>query len=376
MTRFNISTTDSWFFKESRPMGAIGTNEMVSVFPPTPYTMSGVIRSMIGENAALNWQDYRQGKNYEFNTLIGDPRKEADLGKLKLMGLFLAKKNNSLLPAPLNLVKETNTEKLHLLQISDKTQLTDLGETKLPQLPANIVSAKPLEQHWITLKGMQQILLGKTPEKTELFSLNELVIKDPRLGIAIDNQTRTVKESQLYQTTHIRLQPEISLHQFITGIEPKYLPKNSIENRFGAEGRVANISAEEQSLIIKKPVITKQTQGLSIHFISHAHFEQSWLPNDFKQTRTDTNQTVWQGKINQIDITIEACIIGKAIREGGWDIAKHQPKPSPEMIPAGSIWYITTTAPLDKAIDALHQSYIGQETQFGRGLIVCGLWEK
>jgi len=375
MTCLNITVADSWFFKESRPMGSIGANEMASVFPPTPYTMSGVIRSMIGENANLNWQDYRQGNNAEFNKLIGNPKKENDLGKLNLIGTFIANKNGTLVPIPLNLVQETNSTNLHFLQISNKTYLTDLGKTKLPELPKNIVSAKPLEQHWINIKGLEQLLSGNLPAKNSIFSLNNLITKDPRLGIAIDNKTRTAKESQLYQTNHIRLKSNISLHQFMDGIEPKNLPNKTIENRFGAEGRVANIAIEANQLSIPKPQNFKQAKGLVIYFLSHANFKSNWYPENFTKKVTSSEQVIWQGKINDIEITIESCIIGKSLREGGWDIAKHQPKPAPEMIPAGSVWYITTDEPLDKVTDALHQTHIGEETQLGRGLIVCGLWK-
>ncbi len=383
MMRLNFTPLDSWFFKESRPMESMGNNNMVSVFPPTPYTMSGAVRSLIGESARINWLAYRAGDgtqhkqgSLDFCTLMGDPRKSGDLGKLRLQGTFIAKENHTLFPTPLDIVKTRKSENLQRLRPSKTLFQTDIGYTKLPELPGHI-SVQPVECPWISLKGLCDYLSGKVPQKRDLYKLSDLLTLDPRLGIAIDVHSRIVKTSQLYQTTHIRLSPDISLHQYIEGIDSQYFPNDISNIRLGAEGRLASVESSSASLELPAPKInTKQLKktGLIIYFLTHANFNGSWLPETFQETFTAQGQTCWKGMINSIKVTIEACVIGKAIQEGGWDIAKHQPKPSSQMVPAGSLWYVQTDAPLRQAIQAIHLTQVGNETELGRGLIACGLW--
>ncbi len=49
---------DTWFFRESRPFGTVGGSELTSLFPPPARTVAGAIRTLIGENANINWNNY------------------------------------------------------------------------------------------------------------------------------------------------------------------------------------------------------------------------------------------------------------------------------------------------------------------------------
>ena len=40
---------DTWFFRESRPHGSIGSSELGSVFPPPVRTLLGALRTLIGD---------------------------------------------------------------------------------------------------------------------------------------------------------------------------------------------------------------------------------------------------------------------------------------------------------------------------------------
>lgn len=103
--------------------------------------------------------------------------------------------------------------------------------------------------------------------------------------------------------------------------------------------------------------------------------QQAVLPNaSFKQTEQG-DSTIWQGKINNIDIDIISAITGKPERIGGWDMVNHQSLPVRSFIPAGSCWYIKSNGNAQDIINALHATFItqGNDRALGYGQIVVGL---
>jgi CRISPR-associated protein Cmr3 len=62
------------------------------------------------------------------------------------------------------------------------------------------------------------------------------------------------------------------------------------------------------------------------------------LPGFIKKEAPAT--TLWHGRINGIDLVLHCAVIGKVLREGGWDMRKAQPKPVQSLIPAGCIFWL------------------------------------
>ena len=383
----NFYAMDSWFFKESRPMESMGSSEMQSLFPPTPYSMSGILRSIIGEQLGVDWQAYRQGdgkahaKGALINLcdLMGNPKTNG-LGELRLAGSFLTLKDETLFPAPLSLMQRSDTSNptIHAMDISTQLERTDLGLVRLPTIAPQLRGAKVLDKHFISLSGLENYLNGILPKPEEIHAISRLKANDPRLGIQLASATKTTIEGQLYQTNHLRLKEHVSLVSYFDGIPQEIFHQTSDTVRFGAEGRVACYTLSEQTLSIKPPAPTKNTQGLILTLLSHANLNGSWLPEAFIKSQTHNGQCVWQGQIHGVRLTLHSSIIGKAVREGGWDIAAHKPKPLLSLIPAGSQFYVTLDEgqELTDAIESLHLKQIGEETQLGRGLMACALWNK
>ncbi|WP_308874159.1 type III-B CRISPR module-associated Cmr3 family protein [Thiothrix subterranea] len=55
-----FNATDTLFFRESRPMEALG--EAQSVFPPPVRTLAGAVRTLIGEHFQVQWHEFDQKK--------------------------------------------------------------------------------------------------------------------------------------------------------------------------------------------------------------------------------------------------------------------------------------------------------------------------
>lgn len=380
-----FNATDTLFFRESRPMEALG--EAQSVFPPPVRTLAGAVRSLIGEANGVNWQDYEKNTTHPLRETIGF---SDDLGALQFQGAWLAWNGERLYPAPLHLMKKDNT--LHRLELDPNGIKCDLGEkVRLPKLPSDEAKgSKPLENAWLSLAGLEAVLAGKEPSlekptaekpyiKPQVYFAKDLFERESRLGIARDNDLRTVKEGMLYQTQHIRPKPELSIELDVNGL-PETMPPNAII-RLGGEGRTASVQASQYVDHFPKTGASAQAKGLMLCLLTPLPTQQTgkdWqpLPGFTREERAE--QTVWVGTINGIALELHGAVTGKALREGGWDMAKHQPRAVTSLIPAGSVFFCTVKdGNTQAAIDALHGQHIqqiGKLTAYGYGHLAVGIW--
>ncbi len=381
MTTVCFTAMDTWFFRETRPHDATGASELNSLFPPPMRTLLGAVRSFIGESIKIDWQAYSQGDGtahsidgLDFKAAVGDSE---NLGELSVRGVFINKNKQRLYPVPFYLMHKE--DELIRLQIGNTVEC-DLGDVRLPELPEGKKGFKNMEQSWIDSQGMQALLKGKQlPDKKQIYSQKQLVTPEARLGIARNNETRSVIEGQLYQTRHIRLADDVKIELNLQGLDEKLaekLKQNDIV-RLGGEGRMASLSVSQ--MLEKMPFIKTNTAPLTkiiLHFISPAYFDGEMFPAEFVK-KTVGEQTVWQGTLEGIELAIEAAVIGKVHREGGWDMQKHQPRSVKSYIPAGSAWFCTVldnSLTSAEVVQALHEKCIGQEQQWGRGQILIGQW--
>jgi CRISPR-associated protein Cmr3 len=108
--------------------------------------------------------------------------------------------------------------------------------------------------------------------------------------------------------------------------------------------------------------------------------KENWLPSaDFKKVKRriidGKESTVWEVNINGVELSIITAVLGKAIREGGWNLRKNCPRPLKSLVPAGSVWFCQVKDNLASAIDKLYGFQIGKETALGRGELIAGIWK-
>ncbi|CAH1388339.1 type III-B CRISPR module-associated protein Cmr3 [Candidatus Nitrotoga sp. M5] len=377
-----LTALDTLFFRESRPFDAIGGSELASVFPPPPRTVLGALRSAIGDALGADWRQFQSDTKYAPNgerlrDLIGY---SDDLGKLSLGGIWLSLDGERLYPAPLFMLHRKEKDEAHFGRLHiGAAVLTNVGNVRLPEAPDRKHGYKPFEGTWLTCTGLEKVLRGDTPSNDDLRKQKDLFAKEPRLGIARDNRTRTAQDNLLYQSCHVRPRVGLSIEVDInvTDMDMDMYIENRIV-RLGAEGRMADISIElEMKMPAKPQVVEGDTQGLILVLLTPARFENNlgnWLPQSFV-VNTLNGAVVWKGTINGIHLTLHAAALGKAQREGGWDMAQKKPRDVQSLIPPGSSYYCTVdNGNTDAAIHALHGKQIGEDQKFGRGVIVCGLW--
>ena len=376
-----LTALDTLFFRESRPFDAIGGSELTSVFPPPPRTVLGAVRSAIGDALGADWRQFQSDAEYAPNgkrlrDLIGY---SDELGKLSLGGIWLSLDGERLYPAPLFLLHRKEKDEVHIgrLHIGAAVK-TNVGKVRLPEAPDRKHGYRSFEGAWLTRAGLEKVLKGGVPHDSDLHKQKDLFAKESRLGIARDNRTRKAQDGLLYQSCHARPMAGLAIAVDIAG-----LGSIDIENhivRLGAEGRMADISSVATQDMLKRPkAIETDTQGLILVVLTPARFENkhgNWLPPNFNNATLNAAD-VWQGTINGISLTLHAAVLGKAQREGGWDMAMNKPRDVQSLIPPGSSYYCTVDkGNIDAAINALHGQQIGEDKKFGRGVIVCGLWNK
>lgn len=381
MTTVLLRPVDTWFFRESRPMDAIGGSELASVFPPSPRLVLGALKTRLGEALGADWQQYAEhpAAQEEIFRLIGDGSdEEGRRGALELHALDLLYDANPLYPAPAFLLKHEHT--FARLAPGEPVDC-DLGRVRLPVLEPRLPGAKPPENEWLGLQAMNAVLAGGLPPEGTLIKISTLYHIEPRLGIARDNALGTVKESMLYQTRHVRPDHRLAFAATLHGW-PEHVPPAGLV-RLGGEGRLAAIESADPVPAPPAPVPRPDTLGLVLLLATAADFDGSWLPPGFtRETRQDDTGRpfdVFTGTLDGTDfrLVIHSACLGKARREGGWDLRANAPRPVRSLVPAGSAYFCTVEgAPLPEAIRALHGRRIGLETRLGRGRLFVGLWNQ
>ncbi len=370
---------DTWFFRESRPHDAAGASELSSLFPPPIRTLAGALRTYIGDAMGIDWKTLHcENSDFDFEKSLGNAE---HLGELALNGAWIVYNGQRLYPAPLYLMqkdKDTGKGKYIKRLQAGKSVRCDLGFVRLPEMPKDCIGYKGMEKYWVNTAGLRACLDGNVPAENQLIAIDDLFSHEPRLGIARDNEKRAVIKGQLYQTQHIRLKDDVHIEVQAKNVGADVLAVLSTEQqpavlRFGGEGRMAGVEACGE--VEQLPFTQVKKSTFTLHFITPADFNGQMFPDAFNTTERE-GQTIWHGELNGVRFSIEAAVIGKAHREGGWDMQKHQPRAVKSYIPAGSTWFcrLDNTEDYPQLDEALHGQCIGMDSAYGRGQILIGQW--
>ncbi len=366
--QWRFDPLDSWFFREARAFDTSGSNELSSLFPPPARTVAGAIRTLIGEIQGVDWERFAQAGEYpDLKQQIGV---DDDLGQLKITGPYPLWKDERLYPVPLYLLAKAQE---YVFLKPGEPVVCDLGKVQLPEKPKDsLPGAKPLENAWLNCTDLQRVLGGEFPQT--VYHAKDLYDTETRLGIARNNAQRTAADGLLYQTRHVRPRPELAIGATASGIAPELHPDHGVI-RFGGEGRASAVTVGDVLPLLAPPKVPRQ--NLLLMLLTHADFggesPLDWVLPGFAPDRQD-DVKVWRGRLHGIDLILHSAVLGKAAREGGWDLLHQQPRPVVSLIPAGSVYFCTVAGDPKAAIDALHGQHIGNDTALGRGELAVGLW--
>ncbi|WP_286019086.1 type III-B CRISPR module-associated Cmr3 family protein, partial [Candidatus Venteria ishoeyi] len=331
---WSFSALDSLFFRESRPMDALGNNLLSSVFPPPSSALIGAARHLIGEREGVDWHIYQQRireiKQVQkklrcfsrSNTLEVKPADvwiktlgcPDDVYPLQFSGGFLCVDNKRLYPVPANLVqkKSKNTAarlELALLKLGEP-MASDLGCLRFPFIDSEDTYVA-MDGYLITETGLKQVLANQIPDKSTLITKAALFQMETRFGISRDKQTRVAQDGMLYQTRHVRPAPDVSLEMDLTG----YAVKEDFNDlvRLGGEGRLAavRVTRAEQPASLCATDFTNAKGLILINLSASPVTDNQALPAGFEiQDRPE--QLLATGQLAKISLSIHSAVTGKA----------------------------------------------------------------
>ncbi|MEZ5448800.1 MAG: type III-B CRISPR module-associated Cmr3 family protein [Thiolinea sp.] len=317
---WRFSALDTWF-RESRPMESMGDSELRSTFPPSPRTLAGAVRSLVGETHQVDWSKWRKpGDDARLQALqarIGD----ADgLGELAFTGPWLARAtadggSERLFPAPRNLLLKLENDQITDVQRTPlgKSCECDLGRVRMPVLPERDSNLRTAEDCWLTATALQEVLAGKRCAPEQLVATQALFDHEARLGIARNNNNRAVQTGMLYQTRHVRPQSGVYVETDVSGLRDDDYPPAGVV-RFGGEGRGAafSVQAAAAQRLPERPQLQADTVGILLILLTPAPVpipqsgcEQKYRPLPNFRMDQDGASTVWKGKLCGVDLTLQ-----------------------------------------------------------------------
>ena len=308
-----------------------------STMPPSPSVLSGALRSFWLAEQGIDTLKFKSMSATDLQepllTQLGTP---AHAGSFRLADCGLVRKNDKtyerLYPLPSDLILQKltkNDDSLTLYALQPQNLASDfLGSYQGQLAILKAPTGKPESGYWLNEAGFRAYLKGEKPNLIQLIRASDLWQSEWRLGIALDSQSRTASEGQLYTTEAIALQKDIFLTVSITGAND-FPQKGTL--RLGGDGRAAGFEVATHSLL---PTIQAKDKRIKLLLTSPAIFSNgSALPS---------LQDLQDGRIyfDGGSARVVTASIPRHHVISGWDLAKWQPKPAERVVPTGAVYWL------------------------------------
>jgi CRISPR-associated protein Cmr3 len=369
-----IRPMDVWLFRDGKPFRAGEDHAAETLFPPSPFTLQGAIRTKVLVDKGVNLAEFAK---------IGERNPDPDVGygenfgKLRLCGPLLMRckdgKWERLIPMPADVVKVGN--RYELLRPNLNLPFTTNLPENLPDKSLQLLWARTGERiseakGWLPESEWERYLQGQAPE--QVVTSGKLFIFEPRFGIAIDADKGTTQEAMLYQARFVRLTKETALWAEVDGVslnEGGFL-------RFGGEGRAAvyeALSQQESLRPLSQFNFASNSNRFKVVLVTPAWFSGGWQPKDGD----------WS-KVFGASVHLVGAAIPRPLLLGGFDVAKGVPKPMRAFVPAGAVYFFKAEKSVSFADDfaftetpdevSRQNDNANAWAQIGLGAVLIGVW--
>jgi len=374
-----LEPNESLLFRNGRPFDAGETTYAETMFPPTPETLQGVIRAMI----ATHWDTskslsevFRPGS--DLVKLIGDRN---GYGRFRITNISLGycKKKDE------GDVEEEIIERLypvpaHILR-DDKGRFRLKPKAKqevLSNMPSGIQYLEPERgtkgklqpiEGWLTEESLHKALSASEDLDLKVVEEEEMFEYEPRVGIGMENATKTTQEGLFYSMRMIRMRLGYGFVVDIRIIDESN-PKQFIDDNdtqktlrlpqqgwaiLGGEQRAASFRVLGTSTpLLGHP--KGKGQGSLIYLVTLASFKGGWKPEKW----TD----------HYLPAPIAAAIPGYQ-PIGGWKLRTEnsggENKCMRRCVLAGSIYFFN-------AFVDVPRSLTDYDMEIGYGITATGEW--
>lgn len=273
-----IEPNDVLLFRDGKPFAAGEDHRAKSLFPPTPFTMQGVIRAKVLFDSGVSPADYASdAPSAQARALIqqiGAPG--ASYGKLRLRGPFVAKRNDHgtftrYFPLPADIMRSDGSfivaAPLLDSPFSDNSPVQGLR-------PLWVRTDKSLHQPrgWLAEPEFNKYLQGQTDFRVTPES--DLVVREPRLGIALDYTRRATQEGMLYTMEFLRLKKDIG---FLVEVDGVTFSSQEGFLQVGGEARAARYQVLSSPLL-PLPSHDPLPERFKVVLLTPAWFSGGWQP--------------------------------------------------------------------------------------------------
>ncbi len=390
---FSMTCEETYFFRGGTPFTAGEDSFLPSVFPPSPSVIQGVVRTAIMTGHGIDFDVYREqfcsvcgcsAAECQVLSAVGSAGTYDDM-KLDITGPFLVldreEEPRSLLfrvPADLMDMRSSGGEPFNVgvLRPAAKPMETDIGPVCMPMTEDR---CKPLENAWLHEAGLQSYLKGEPIAEEHVVGEDDVLAREPRVGIARERSTSSCQRGMLYFIEHVRLLPGFGLGARVNNCPEVELPSTV---RLGGEGRMSALHTAPWRCMdwpgIAQAIETGPglfgEHGFKMVFLTPVRFGgDRAVPAGFKPGIRD-GARVYQGSIAGIECTLVSMCADRPVRLGGWDMAAGKQKPRHSYIPAGSVYYFATRSSGSELVQALHDTKLGLDSSIGFGHVVIGRW--
>lgn len=367
-----IEPADVWLFRDARPFTAGEQSRATSLFPPTPRTIQGALRSArLGQSGEpFHYSQWSEGLRSE----IGQPN---DFGALNLRGPIVARRKSvgqvqRFFPIPQDVAKYQNGWEVLAPQNGLNWKVNWPGNL-LPLLPPPGSEPEKFDGGWICEDGLAAYLKGNVCG-LHVHGHEALFQREPRFGIQIDGHSKQAAEGQLYQVEFMRLRADVGLLVEVDGLT---LGSDGLL-QLGGESRAARYETVTTNFDLangERLSDSNQPLRFKLYLASPAIFRAGWLPEDIiMQPGGD-----YTGNLRQIDVKLVTAAVGRAQPIGGRDISQRDAqRPLQRAVPAGSVYFFEVLDTSLKANDVL-QAFDGKcvsdiDKEIGFGLCYVGGW--
>lgn len=414
---FQLTPLDTLFCRDGRPFGAstVATSGL-----PNPQTVAGAFRTLAFRRLGISPSETSPR---DWNRLILGMQVRGPWPMITDTTLKQPQLPQLLLPTPADVVRPKGSDgKIMRLRVYNEQQTNHQ-----PMNPASPPTSSAAPKGWktppgfpdgfrplwncdkneeadqiepvggfITHSGMQAYLRGQTPDLADFIQSDSIITHESRTGIAVDGDSLTAAESQIYSIRMLRLKQGVCLSVKDRG--PNAEDSNTLAKRKWDVSLYAEVHIPEESrkdadavfgqndswtmplggegkLVVVKPM--EQIEWPDEHvsgdpavlvLISPARFPKPYsIPDSYLLP------SGWR--------LASAGVTGH-VSVSGWDLKRRCPKPTRNYAAAGSVYFLESTdtnkasLPDDRIVTLgeTRENIEGIEFVQGHGLCLKGVW--
>ena len=335
---------DVLYLRGNRLFGEAGSHAEPQM-PPWPSVFAGALRSLMLVQQNVDLEKFSRGEIA--HDILGTP---SSPGSFAVTHVSLARRMadgwQALLPLPgdvlvtgwerrspagprlqVSYARPVPLKRLEPVRLSCPEALESVPVLRLKETEKIRAGAA-----WLTPDGLSKYMRGDSLEPGEIVRQDELWKTDPRLGIALDAETRTAAEGRIYTTEAVALCPDVG---FLVGTvgTGNLLPSRGVV-RLSGDGR----GAELQEVSVDEPWLQlPETRSFRLILRTPALSPHGWLPPGLVP-----HQGHWELQLGGLRARLLAAVVPRNQVISGWDLARWKPKPAVRAIPAGAVYWFRT----------------------------------